>query len=206
MDAPFIIVSPLIRTGELAELLSSARAPTLLDVRWTLCGPPGLDAYRQGHIRGASFVDLERELAGPPGPGRHPLPSAAVFQAAMRRHGVGRRRPVVVYDAASGVAAARAWWLLRYFGHPDVRVLDGGYAAWVADGQEVSREDSLAPGGDFVAEAGHMPMLDATGAGSLARSGVLLDARAPKRFRGEVEPIDPVAGHIPGARNVPTTG
>src|SRR5205807_4073844 len=98
-----------------------------------------------------------------------------------------------------------SWWTLRYFGHPDVRVLDGGYAAWVADGHAVSRDDAHPSEGDFVAEAGHMPMLDALGAGSLARSGVLLDARAPERFRGDVEPIDPVPGHIPGARNVPTT-
>ena len=176
-----------------------------MDARWTLGGPPGIEAYARGHLPDASYVDLDGELAGPPGPGRHPLPPAAAFQAAMRRHGVSGRRPVVVYDAAAGVAAARAWWTLRYFGHPDVRVLDGGYAAWVAGGHEVSRAEARPTEGDFVAEAGHMSTLDAAEAGSLARSGVLLDARAPERFRGDVEPIDPVPGHIPGARNVPTT-
>ena len=206
MDASHAIVSPLIRTEELAQLLASPAPPTLLDVRWTLGGPPGIDAYRVGHIPGAEYVDLDAELAAQPGPGRHPLPAAAAFQASMRSHGVGRSRPVVVYDQATGVPAARAWWTLRYFGHPDVRVLDGGYDAWVAAGLEVSTEDDSSADGDFVAEPGHMPLLDAAGAATLARSGVLLDARAPERYRGEVEPIDAVAGHIPGARNVPTTG
>ena len=122
----------------------------------------------------------------------------------MRRHGVINSRPVVVYDAATGTSAARAWWLLRYFGHPEVSLLDGGYSAWVAAGLRVATgEEPDAVRGDFDARAGAMPLLDAQGAAEMATRGVLIDARAPERYRGEVEPIDPVAGHIPGARNLP---
>ena len=131
-------MTSLISVEELARLLLAAAGdpPTLLDVRWRLSGPPGIEAYQAGHVPGAVFVDLDRDLAGPPGPGgRHPMPSAAAFQAAMRRAGVSDGRLVVVYDDADSTAAARAWWLLRYFGHPRVRVLDGGYRAWTAAGQ-----------------------------------------------------------------------
>jgi len=179
-------------------------APALLDVRWELGGPPGLDRYLDGHIPGAVFVDLDTGLAAPPGVGgRHPLPAIDDFAAAMRAAGVSGSRAVVVYDAGNSIAAARAWWLLRYFGHRDVAVLDGGLAAWTAAGLPVSSEPVSAPPGDFVARPGGMPLLDADGAAALARSGVLIDARMPERFRGENEPIDPVAGHIPGAVNVP---
>jgi thiosulfate/3-mercaptopyruvate sulfurtransferase len=170
-----------------------------------LGGPPGRDDYLTGHIPGAAFVDLETELAGPAGTGgRHPLPGLETFQAAMRRAGVDQRGSVVVYDATGGLAAARAWWLLRYFGHPKVSVLDGGLTAWTAAGHPLQGGPEEAPEGDFQARAGAMPMLDAGGAAALARRGVLLDARAPERFRGDHEPIDPVAGHIPGAVNLPT--
>ncbi len=199
------MVPPLISAAELADALDSASAPVLLDVRWSLGGPPGVDEYRRGHVPGASFVDLDAELAAPPGRGgRHPLPDAAAFETAMRRHGVGAG-PVVVYDASSGLAAARAWWTLRYFGHTDVRMLDGGFAAWTGAGLPLSRDEARPRPGDFSARPGGMPLLDAAAAASLAHSGVLLDARAPERFRGEHEPVDPVAGHIPGARNLPST-
>jgi thiosulfate/3-mercaptopyruvate sulfurtransferase len=195
-------VSALITVDELAAALPQ---PTLLDVRWTLAGPPGGEQYQRGHIPGAVFVDLDTELAGPAGTGgRHPLPEARGFEAAMRRAGVRGDRPVVVYDAADSIAAARAWWLLRYFGHPDVRVLDGGLAAWVAAGRPVSGEAPAVEPGDFEARSGGMPVVDAVGAAALAQRGVLLDARAPERFRGEREPIDLVAGHIPGAVNAPS--
>jgi thiosulfate/3-mercaptopyruvate sulfurtransferase len=176
-------------------------------VRWTLGGPPGRSEYEQGHIPGAAFVDLDTELAGPPGAGgRHPLPDPAVFQRAMRAAGVSGGRPAVVYDAGSSLSAARGWWTLRYFGHPDVAVLDGGLAAWVAAEGALEREPPEIAPGDFVARPGGMPVLDAAGAGELAGGpGLLLDARAPERYRGEVEPVDPVAGHIPGAVNRPTT-
>ena len=125
----------------------------------------------------------------------------------MRRAGVSDGRPVVVYDEADATVAARAWWLLRYFGHGACRVLDGGFRAWQAAGGQVATGDGAVPApGDFTARPGHMPVLDADGAASLARRGVLLDARARERYRGETEPIDPVAGHIPGAISAPTTG
>jgi thiosulfate/3-mercaptopyruvate sulfurtransferase len=202
------MVAPLVATDELGWALRTSGRPTLLDVRWALNGPSGIEDYRAGHIPGAQFVDLDDELADPPGTaGRHPLPDADTFGAAMRAHGVSAGRGVVVYDAAAGLAAARAWWLLRYFGHPNVRLLDGGYAAWQAEGRPIATGDEPAPPpGDFVPEPGHMPVLDADAAGVLARSGVLLDARAAARFRGDVEPVDPVAGHIPGARSAPSEG
>jgi thiosulfate/3-mercaptopyruvate sulfurtransferase len=201
-------VNALISAEELSGLLQAApERPLLLDVRWALGGPPGREEYDRGHIPGAVFVDLDAELAGPPGRGgRHPLPEARAFETAMRAAGVRGDRPVVVYDAASSMSAARGWWLLRYFGHPDVRVLDGGLAAWVAAGHLVASEAPAPSRGDFTARPGGMPVLDAGGAAELAARGVMLDARAPERFRGEQESIDPVAGHIPGARNAPSTG
>lgn len=199
---------PLIGTDELAAALAGQPPPVLLDVRWQLGGPPGIIAYRQGHLPGAAFVDLPRELAGPPGNGgRHPLPEPAVFQAAMRRAGVRSGGEVVVYDNADALAAARAWWLLRFFGHERVRVLDGGYRGWLAAGYPVAAGDPVpGPEGDFTARPGHMPLLDAGQAALLARRGRLLDARAAERYRGETEPVDPVAGHIPGAVSAPATG
>jgi thiosulfate/3-mercaptopyruvate sulfurtransferase len=200
----------LITVAELAELTgppAMPAPPTLLDVRWRLGGPPGIDLYRAGHIPGAVFTDLDRDLAAPPGPGgRHPMPATADFEAAMRRAGVRDNQPVVVYDDADSTAAARAWWLLRYFGHRQVRVLDGGFAAWTAAGHPVQTglPASAPAAGDFTASPGHLALLDADGAAALARTGVLLDARAGARYRGETEPVDPVAGHIPGAVSAPT--
>jgi thiosulfate/3-mercaptopyruvate sulfurtransferase len=179
---------------------------TLLDVRWQLGGPPGWPQYLEGHIPGAAFIDLETALCGPPGEGgRHPLPSAEAFGLAMRAAGVSAGRPVVAYDVGDSMAAARAWWLLRYFGHPRVFVLDGGFGAWSAAGLAIERDVPPVEPGDFVPRPGGMPLLDAAGAAAVARAGVLLDARVPERFRGEREPIDPVAGHIPGAVNLPAT-
>ncbi len=195
----------LVSPAALARELASEPGPVLLDVRWRLGGPPGLDGYREGHLPGAVFADLEHALAAPPGPaGRHPLPDPAVFQQAMRAAGVSEDRPVVVYDDRDATAAARGWWLLRYHGHQNVRVLDGGYQAWLAAGLPVSRADLAVTPGDFTVRPGHMPVLDAAGAEGVARTGLLLDARAGERYRGEHEPIDPVAGHIPGAVSAPT--
>ncbi|GAA0364377.1 sulfurtransferase [Microbispora corallina] len=194
-------MSPLITPEELAALGDV----TILDVRWRLGGPPGIESYREAHIPGAVFCDLAADLAAEPGPeGRHPLPAPGDFQAAMRRLGVSAGRPVVVYDDADSTAAARAWWTLRYYGHPGVRVLDGGLRAWTQAGMPVTKETPPAAPGDFTAVAGGMPVLDAGRAAEIASGGVLLDARAAERYRGEVEPIDPVAGHIPGAVSAPT--
>lgn len=195
-------MSPLITPAELDTLA----AVTLLDVRSRLGGPPGIELYREGHLPGAAYCDVDADLAAPPGElGRHPLPSAAAFQAAMRRLGVSDRRPVVVYDDTGSTIAARAWWTLRYFGHGDVRVLDGGLAAWAAAGRPVVKDEPSVPPGDFTATPGGMPVLDAAQAGKLATTGVLLDSRSGERYRGETEPIDPVAGHVPGAVSAPTT-
>ncbi len=197
----------LVDAKTLAAELTGPRPPVVLDVRWSLTGPPGVAAYRAGHVPGAVFVDLDRELSGRRGAaGRHPLPAAADFEAAMRRCGVSSTSRVVVYDAADCSSAARAWWNLRYFGHENVRALDGGYAAWLRAGQAVSTDEPDVAPGDFVATPGHLPLVDADEAALLARSGVLLDVRAPERYRGEVEPVDPVAGHVPGATSLPTSG
>jgi thiosulfate/3-mercaptopyruvate sulfurtransferase len=207
-----VVRRPLISACELQELLEPpARSdpprapPAVLDVRWELGSGPRRDQYEQGHIPGSVFVDLDHQLSSPPGVrGRHPLPHTERFGRDMRAAGVWNAHMVVVYDAATSMSAARAWWLLRYFGHRDVAVLDGGLAAWVQAGYPLERGSPRVKPGDFVPSAGRMPVLDARAAARLATAGVLLDARAPERFRGEVEPVDRVAGHIPGARSRPT--
>jgi thiosulfate/3-mercaptopyruvate sulfurtransferase len=180
---------------------------TLADVRFSLTGPPGRKSYLDGHVPGAHYVDLDTELAGTPGArGRHPLPEVAVFGAAMRRIGVRPEVPVVCCDGAGGTVAARLWWMLTDAGHPDVRVLDGGFAAWAAAGYAVSTAEEPPPGdGTFRPRPGQRPRLDADAAAELARTGTLLDARAGERYRGEQEPVDPRAGHIPGAVSAPTS-
>lgn len=197
------LVDPAALPALLAEV-------TVLDVRWALGRSDGHEQYLAGHVPGASYVDLETDLADPAAGderGRHPLPDPGRFAAAMRRCGVDLRRPVVVYDDVSGTSAARAWWLLRYHGHPDVRLLDGGWSAYVASGGPVETGEpavAVSPAAAFPADPGHLPVVDAEGAARLAREGILIDARAPERYRGETEPVDPVAGHVPGAVNVPT--
>jgi len=197
----------LVSVESLAVDLANEPGPVVLDVRWQLGGPPGIDSYRRGHLPTAVFTDLDRVLAGPPGPGgRHPLPDLAAFQAAMRAAGVRQDRAVVVYDDGDSTIAARGWWTLRYYGHENVRVLDGGYRAWVGAGLAVTQAEPGPVPGDFTARPGHMPMLDAAAAQAAALTGRLLDARSRERYRGETEPVDPVAGHIPGAVSAPTVG
>jgi thiosulfate/3-mercaptopyruvate sulfurtransferase len=198
--------SPLMSAERLARL--PATEVVVLDVRWRLGGPPGRADYDTAHIPGAVFVDLDTELADPPGPGgRHPLPDPDRLQAVLRRAGARGDSQVVAYDDGNGAVAARAWWLLRWAGLPAdrVAVLDGGWAGWVADGRPTTAEHAQPATGDVVVRPGAMPVLDADAAAALARSGVLLDARAAPRYRGEVEPLDAQAGHIPGARNLPAT-
>jgi thiosulfate/3-mercaptopyruvate sulfurtransferase len=201
------LTGPLIHPAELAERLTAPpdSRPAVLDVRWDLTGPKR-EEYLAGHVPTAAFINLDTVLADPPGPGgRHPLPDVERFASSMRRAGVRARTAVVVYDASTSLAAARAWWLLRYHGHDDVRVLDGGLSAWVAAGYPIEKGAAAPAAGDFVANPGGMRLLDARGARQLPHDGLLIDARAPERFRGEHEPIDPVAGHIPGAVNLPAT-
>lgn len=196
--------SPLISAAELSTLLGVV---SVLDVRYRMGGPPGRAEHAAGHLPGAAYVDLDTELAAAPGEpvderGRHPLPDPEAFVEAMRRAGVSNARPVVLYDDWQGRAAGRAWWLLRDFGHPDVRVLDGGWSAWLADCGAVSTGPEETVPGDFDGSPGELPVVDAANVSDVA---VLIDARAPERYRGDVEPIDPVAGHIPGAVNVDTS-
>lgn len=186
------------------ELSESRDFMSIIDVRWRLGGPPGRLDHEVGHIPGAAFIDLDAELCGPPGAGgRHPLPDVEVLRSALRRAGVSENRPVVAYDYADGMAAARLWWTLRWAGHADVHVLDGGFAAWTAAGLPVESGSAPVEPGSFVVRPGHAPVLDAAQAATLAQSGLLIDARTAPRYRGEVEPVDKVAGHIPGAVNVP---
>lgn len=203
-------MNAIITASDLASALTGQQPPVLLDVRWQLSlaktpGEPPFDgrkAYESGHVPGAVYVDLDRELASAPGShGRHPLPDLAEFGTAMRRAGVSSGRPVVVYDGGQGWAAARAWWLLRWTGHPTC----GSSTADRLPGRARWRPRCRQPAeGDFEPVPGATGLLDADGAAALARSGVLLDARAGERYRGEVEPIDPVGGHIPGAVSAPT--
>ena len=206
------VPSPFLDVPALSTRIGSESAPVVLDVRWSLTGPPGHDAFAAGHIPGAVYVDLDRDLADPPSArGRHPLPDPDRFAAAMRRAGVSLDRPVVVTDGGDGSVAARAWWLLRHHGHDRVTVLDGGVAAWahaghdLVTGPSVEPYDDAGPSGErpFTADVARLPVLDAAGAAALARSGVLLDARAAARYTGEAEPVDRVAGHIPGALSFP---
>ena len=203
-------MSHLISAAELAHEIEDV---VVLDVRWALSagrspsdGPVGRPDYDAGHVPGAFFVDLDAELAAPPGDGgRHPLPAPEVVERLVRRCGITQHTRVVAYDGQDSYAAARAWWVLRWAGFPEVRVLDGGFAAWVAAGLPVSTEEPADRHGDADVHPGSVPTLDADAATALARAGLLLDARSTERYAGESEPIDAVAGHIPGAVSSPTT-
>ncbi|MFC9892164.1 sulfurtransferase [Nocardia sp. NPDC127579] len=194
----------LISPEQLREALANNRV-RLLDVRWALGDPDGPQHYLDGHIPGAIFVDLETELAAPASParGRHPLPEVAQLQKCARSWGIRVGEAVVVYDATGGMAAARAWWLLRWAGLEDVRILDGGLPAWQRTGGTLAQGAEPDPEpGDVVLSSGHLPVVDADAVAGW--EGLLLDARAGERYRGEVEPVDPRAGHVPGAVSAPT--
>ena len=192
----------------LREQLDSPNPPAVLDVRWALGDTRGREHYQAGHIPGAVYVDLDAELAAPPAPaaGRHPLPDPAALQAAARRWGLRAGQPVVAYDNNGGLAAARAWWLLRWAGVADVTILDGALAAWTQAGFDLAGGEPDVTPGDVTLTTGQLPVLTADEAAALARDGVLLDARAGERYRGETEPVDPRPGHIPGAISAPTSG
>ncbi|MFC7488195.1 sulfurtransferase [Knoellia sp. CPCC 206453] len=195
-------MSTLITPTELASA-TEAGGVRVLDVQYTLAGD-GPALYAAAHLADAPHLDLDAVLAGPPGErGRHPLPDAEVLEAGLRAVGVSNGDSVALYDQSTSLAAARAWWVLRWAGLSDVRVLDGGIAAWQAAGLEVTTAVPTPRPGDVSVSVGSVPVLDAEGAARVAQDGILLDSRAGERFRGETEPIDAVAGHIPGARNAP---
>ena len=166
----------------------------------------GARAWQAGHIPGAIHADLERDLSAPVTPitGRHPLPPIDAFVATLSRWGVTGGTQVIAYDAGNSAYAARLWWMLRYLGHDFVAVLDGGYAAWLAEGQPVSDGSVTRQPGRFVARPRPEMLCDASGvAEAIARGELVVDVRGPERFAGKVEPLDTVAGHVPGAVNLP---
>lgn len=203
-----ITAEQLVGTA-VGESLPGGGPLRILDVRWRLDKPDGRPDFLAGHIPGAQFVDLGTQLArhGAAGEGRHPLPPVSELQAAARAWGINDGDTVVVYDDLTNLSSARAWWLLRYAGIADVRLLDGALGAWRAAGLALESGEPPSPlAGHVTLGYGALPLLDIDAAAAFPGAGVLLDARAGERFRGEVEPIDPRAGHIPGARSAPTTG
>ncbi|NQD41882.1 sulfurtransferase [Glutamicibacter halophytocola] len=196
-------MNPLISAQELKALLPGECV--LLDVRWVLGRDDGAQEYALGHLPGAVFVDMERELSGAVGEhtGRHPLPLPADLEAAARRWGINPQSHVVVYDDSGALAAARAWWLLRHAGFEQVQVLDGGLEAWRQAAGPISTQAPEVSPGTVSLSWGRMPVVDFDELESLG--GVLIDSRATVRYLGITEPVDPVAGHIPGALNRPTT-
>jgi thiosulfate/3-mercaptopyruvate sulfurtransferase len=197
----------LITAAQLADLLGAGDPVTILDVRWRLDEPDGHATYLQGHLPGAVYVSLDKELSdhSVAGRGRHPLPSGRSLEAAARRWGVRAGVPTVVYDDWNRAGSARAWWALTAAGIADVRILDGGLAAWRTAGGALATGPIETPPGTVTVVHddlynGALPTLTAQQVDDFD----LLDARAPERFRGDVEPIDPVAGHIPGAKNLPS--
>lgn len=197
-----VVISAL----DVKRRLESGDSVRLLDVRWQLGGSPGREAYRGGHLPTAVFVDLDAELAAPPTRdlGRHPLPSVDDLQSAARRWGLRATDTVVVYDDTGGLSAARAWWLLRWAGMTEVFLLDGGLGAWRRIGGSLDTDDVTPEPGDVVLGAGQLATLTPDEVSDWARQGRVVDARAGERYRGEVEPVDAVAGHIPGALSAPT--
>jgi thiosulfate/3-mercaptopyruvate sulfurtransferase len=208
----------LISATSLADLLAGpdAATVTVLDVRWTLAHPDGRDAFAAGHIPGARYLDLDSQLSDHTrtGLGRHPLPTGPALQESLRTLGVKDGDTVVVYDDAQAAGSSRAWWTLTAAGLEDVRILDGGWAAWQAAGGAVETGPAAVPApGDVTVT--HEDLYDgarrtltkeqAAATGGHDGHSILLDARAPERYRGETEPVDPVAGHIPGAANLPST-
>ncbi|MHA3703260.1 rhodanese-like domain-containing protein [Jatrophihabitans sp. YIM 134969] len=199
-----VLADPRVLRAE----LRGSRPPTLLDVRWRLGETDGEKRYLDGHLPGAVYVDLETDLAAHPSQptdGRHPLPSVDALQASVRRWGLRDGGAVVVYDDNGGQSAARAWWLLRWAGF-DVRLLDGGLPAWTDAGGDLVTGAVTPEPGDALVRPGGLEVLDADTAATWPSLGVLLDARAGERYRGDVEPVDPRAGHIPGAVSLPTSG
>ena len=198
----------LVTVADLPAMLGAENL-RIVDCRFSLLDPDaGRSQYDAGHLPGAVYADLDRDLAGPvdASTGRHPLPDVATFEKTLRRLGVDNESQVVAYDDASGGLAARLWWMLRWMGHERVAVLDGGFAAWQAGGLPISTDTVQPETGNFKGTPGCLPVVTTAEvlAGIGSEEGMLLvDARDAARFRGEHEPIDPVAGHVPGAVNLP---
>lgn len=207
-EADRILTTPhALRTALEAGRFPDGGPVRVLDVRWRLDRPDGHPAYQEGHIPGAQYVDLDRELAahGDPTDGRHPLPRLGDLQESARRWGIDDGDTVVVYDDVNNLSSARAWWLLRYAGVADVRLLDGAMRAWIAAGFPLETDDTAPPPpGSVTLSSRALPTLSLDEVAAFAESSLLLDARAGERYRGEVEPIDPRAGHVPGAVSAPT--
>ncbi|MDR1798323.1 MAG: sulfurtransferase [Bifidobacteriaceae bacterium] len=205
---PLVTVAHLRSLAQLGGPGPESVRVRLLDVRWELGRDDCYRQYRDGHIPGAVFANLDHDLAAAPSPaaGRHPLPSLEALQDAARRWGINQGEAVVAYDAVGNLAAARLWWVLRDAGFTDVHLLDGALAAWQAAGYPLQRGAvDVPPGNAVLGPQGQMPQIGLEqAAGFAAAGGLLLDARAPERFRGDSEPVDPRAGHIPGAKSAPT--
>ena len=194
-------MAPSPEFGPLVAADDIPRDAKLIDIRWSLADPTGgRKAYEAGHIPGAVFVDLEQDITGTTGAGRHPLPTREQFENAMRRAGVDNTDRVVVYDDGGGSVAGRVWWLLRLFGHRDAAVLDGGVQSYTG---ELETGTVQRPQGNFVAaEPDRSMYLDFDQVAARDGGDVLIDVRAPERYSGATEPVDPIAGHVPGAKNV----
>ncbi|MGE5140011.1 MAG: sulfurtransferase, partial [Rudaea sp.] len=207
------MVFPLVSTEWLSVHLMDPEV-RVADVRWYLLDRTrtGLAEYQDGHIPGAVFVDLDGNLASPvgEGPGRHPLPRPEVFEQAMIRAGVDPETLVVAYDDSGGSSAARLWWLLRYFGHERAVLLDGGINQWIKEGRPLETRTPEVRAGKFrVTDKPHREWLvDQEMVAQIASepNGLVIDSRLGERYRGEVEPLDPRAGHVPGAKNAPLAG
>lgn len=205
---PVELPYPLVPARWLLANLSRFR---VIDVRWYLDGRVGREAYEAGHIPGAIHLDIDRDLSAPRGPGRpgrHPLPEVDEFKKTLQSAGLTGATPIVVYDDEGGAIAARFWWMLRYFGHPaQVMLLDGGYPSWLAEGGaiEVGAQIPKASSEPLNLELHPTLYVDRQYVQSMMdqQRGILLDARSLPRYRGDSEPIDPRAGHIPGARSAP---
>lgn len=196
----------LISVADLAGRLNDPNL-RIVDVRWYLNRPgQGRQAYEAGHIPGAIFLDLDEDLSGEEGAGRHPLPYPLDFRRRLEAAGIGDEHLVVAYDDTGGTTAARLWWMLDNLGHTSVAVLDGGIQAWTAAGNELVREEPSHPKARLTLADRWRGTIDRADLADRLGSVALLDARAPERYRGEVEPIDPAAGHIPTAINTPTAG
>lgn len=199
--------STLISAAELHNLLQSDQSGTVIfDCRAYLTAPAqGVQAYREGHLPGAGYLHLENDLSAPVAAdsGRHPLPDFTELAGKIRAAGVNPDTQVVVYDDCGGAMAARAWWLLRVLGHSNVAVLNGGYPAWIKFAGQVSDQLPSESPGTFSETPDLSMLLPLEQVAGFASKGMLVDARTPERYRGELEPIDPIAGHIPGAVNRP---